>query len=154
MSDTHSIQSGTEPADSTSRSLPSVASPRLYCAWPSSRCPLAQAPVKLLLPWFVGYPTAEAMCSKCTRHHAPLLLFEIWRLPPSTLRVKFKFSTLSTESCRSGSCLSSLVHWLHPQKPAFPHHALSALPDRGPSYSGWGCQCSVCKCSALLSLLS
>lgn len=27
-------------------------------------------------------------------------------------------------------------------------------PDRGPSYSGWGCQCSVCKCSALLSLLS
>ena len=42
--------------------------------------------------------------------------------------------TLSTESvlCRPGSCLSSLLHWLHPQKPAFlalwPHHALSALP--------------------------
>ena len=48
--DTHYTHSGTEPADSTSKSLPSVTSPRLYCTWPSSRCRLAQAPVKLLLP--------------------------------------------------------------------------------------------------------
>ena len=133
--DTHFTQSVTKPADSTSKSLPSVTSPRLYCTWPSSRCRLAQAPVKLLLPWSVGYLTAEAMCSKCMCHHAPLLLSETWRLPPYALRIEFKFFH-STQSCRSGCSLPSwLTGSIHRSLcPSHPGRVtlLQPCPDRGP----------------------
>ena len=154
--DTHFTQSGTKPADSTSKSLPSVTSPRLYCTWPSSRCRLAQAPVKLLLPWSVGYLIAEAICSKCMHHHAPLLLSDTWRLPPYALRIEFKFFHTLYTVLQVWLFPPFLAHWLHPRKPVslapWLCHTPSALPRPRASCSGCGGQCSISKCCALLSV--
>ena len=63
--------------------------------------------------------------------------------------------THSTQSCRSGSSLPSWLTGSIHRKPVslapWPRQTPSALPRPRASCSGWGGQCSISKCCALLS---